>query len=710
MKLNKILIGLIILFSVITAYTIWRSATSLSCYSFNWENPKSSCSTNSHSIKNTPFKLIKPTRRIRRDIMKPTSIDLSKVDKSIQSSITFPLNINNDSGNLTLGMVIPLYDPYQKKVIYINSLLDTGSEAFVIPSNVCNNKYCIPDFGMWDGKRNCPVKDLVRPTVNFSYGSADVTTRRWRAPLLFDDNKKGVSIDFYGIISVESAGDIPYIPAICGLLPTYMGQVDTKSVSFIEQISNHIEGCKKCFIIDTTPKKESITFGKVNPDGVKIPMLNRIEYKKTGLTNTQIKPKGTYYITRLKGIFINNILYTRDFPSYAILDTGTSGYSFGPAASDPPLDNPDLIMEPTGQYETLIKAIKSATNLKFVLGNDDVNLRTYDNVENTFILEGNRELNSDDIATGLPIYKTMLIGLPGMLNTIISYDLDNNCIIFNKSNSNFSIPKCQNGDLNNEGICVCKGNFTGNNCQLCKDGYYGLDCSKQCNILTCTGNRECSLKGECVCRDDYYGENCDVKCDSKECNKNGKVCGPDGTCICKKGFYGEKCDKVCKDCDNGICDSDGKCKCKGRFSGEKCDKCDCKGNSYCDSNGNCSCKNGYYGKNCDVYCDSATCSGNTQCGPDGTCICKPGFYGKKCDVKCDPGLFGEKCDVKCDPGLFGEKCDVKCDSSTCTGNRVCDSLGQCICKDGFYGEKCDIICNKNNCSTGTCSFRGKCVY
>ena len=88
----------------------------------------------------------------------------------------------------------------------------------------------------------------------------------------------------------------------------------------------------------------------------------------------------------------------------------------------------------------------------------------------------------------------------------------------------------------NSGRCTCRPNYTGFQCNRCKEGYYGFP-----NCLPCDCNSEGSLEerlntcdtvdGQCFCKPTFSGLKCD-RClpgfygfpDCKQCN-----CNPAGT-------------------------------------------------------------------------------------------------------------------------------------------------------------------------------------
>ncbi|XP_033096794.1 multiple epidermal growth factor-like domains protein 8 [Anneissia japonica] len=135
------------------------------------------------------------------------------------------------------------------------------------------------------------------------------------------------------------------------------------------------------------------------------------------------------------------------------------------------------------------------------------------------------------------------------------------------------------------GVCFCKGQTTGDNCEQCLDGLHGDprnggSCYIPCNgrtlltnisIITvsfearqavdrdtygfkaifqvnscpksCYGNREC-VKGQCVCREGYQGDLCETVICPNNCSKRGICNKTVGLCICEDGFGGVSCDQA----------------------------------------------------------------------------------------------------------------------------------------------------------------------
>ncbi|XP_070191904.1 scavenger receptor class F member 1-like [Littorina saxatilis] len=140
--------------------------------------------------------------------------------------------------------------------------------------------------------------------------------------------------------------------------------------------------------------------------------------------------------------------------------------------------------------------------------------------------------------------------------------------------------------------------------QLCKDGFYGLDCSSPCDKNCDEG---CNMtSGFCTrCKKGFWGPelchyNCSAHCAGPTCQRD------DGNCeVCREGFYGPDCSSAChQNCVGG------------------CDKI----------NGHCTrCKAGKYGSDCLMDCGN--CRGDTACNAtSGVCPggCAPGWTKPLC--------------------------------------------------------------------------------
>ena len=177
-------------------------------------------------------------------------------------------------------------------------------------------------------------------------------------------------------------------------------------------------------------------------------------------------------------------------------------------------------------------------------------------------------------------------------------------------------------------------------CSSCKIGFWGKNCSYDCNYLC--KKRECNQdNGKCVeCIDGYYK---DKENECKSCPSNCSTCGSEENCYsCNDGFYGNKCDKKCSiHCEGKTCEiKDGKCNCDKNYFGKNCEN-NCKG---CSSNG-CEDKEG--------ICNDHYCSDN--------------YYDpRKCDKMCADECLDHKCDmftgecISCPENKWGKKCENNC--------------------------------------------------
>ncbi|XP_019643138.1 PREDICTED: laminin subunit beta-1-like [Branchiostoma belcheri] len=274
------------------------------------------------------------------------------------------------------------------------------------------------------------------------------------------------------------------------------------------------------------------------------------------------------------------------------------------------------------------------------------------------------------------------------------------------------------------GVCSCTHNTTGDQCELCEDGFYGdalLGTADSCQPCACPGligfdtnyfAETCNGNGTCHnCTDNHVGDNCQD---------------------CAEGFYGQPLNATnlngaCQPCEctdsPPVCDHvTGQClNCINMMGGHHCDRCndtlyglvmpgmennctDCNCNStgstslVCDyTTGQCDCQRNVTGRQCDG-CEPNHWNFSTEgCSP---CNChQPGAVSQKCDLmtgecNCTAHAVGFQCD-RCETGYYhnhNQEC-VTCNCNilgTVNGNLTCDPrTGQCNCRGGVRGQKCD---------------------
>lgn len=240
-------------------------------------------------------------------------------------------------------------------------------------------------------------------------------------------------------------------------------------------------------------------------------------------------------------------------------------------------------------------------------------------------------------------------------------------------------------------VVIGSGHLQGVSGLYCEPGFYFIapvcqPCPQNC--------RACETASSCtVCKDGYYGDDCSNMC-ALNCNQD--ICHKtSGLCLhCKKGFYFDN---------NGLCVS----------CPDNCRDCDSKRHCY-------ECSPGFKGKTCGEMC--INCKNSTECKQqDGYCInaCKDGYRGVLCDRTCDAkcracNRFNSKVCIGCTVDRYGNNC-----TETCSANcylRSCNETGFCTsgCEKGFWGKKCEHVCSEeckdNFCSreNGTCTYG--CLY
>nr|XP_006813849.1 PREDICTED: laminin subunit gamma-1-like [Saccoglossus kowalevskii] len=246
------------------------------------------------------------------------------------------------------------------------------------------------------------------------------------------------------------------------------------------------------------------------------------------------------------------------------------------------------------------------------------------------------------------------------------------------------------------GVCVeCIHNTAGDQCEVCKPGYYGDaegGTPDDCHPCMCPGPAgENSFSDVCVADSlAEMGFNCQDTC---AVGHQGERCE-----TCETGYYGTPEDYtneggVCQECFCNLspqeCDSvTGQCStCWNNTEGLHCEVC----------------KFGFWGTidNCQA-CDCDLVGGYGNCSQDtGLCICKPNVEGDRCTECADRSWGFESGDgcTECDCHSIG----------TLPGHWQCDpATGQCDCKEKAVGLQCDqcmdgyydidIECTMCNCN------------
>uniref|UniRef100_A0A665UIL9 Laminin subunit alpha 3 n=1 Tax=Echeneis naucrates TaxID=173247 RepID=A0A665UIL9_ECHNA len=256
------------------------------------------------------------------------------------------------------------------------------------------------------------------------------------------------------------------------------------------------------------------------------------------------------------------------------------------------------------------------------------------------------------------------------------------------------------GRYDGGGVCIhCQHNTAGVNCERCIEGFYrpyGVPPESPFGCIPCRCDEKttagCEMgSGRCICKPQFSGENCDRCAD-------GYYYYPQ--CIRKFSFWvnvnfsesPSKCVCDYKGTVHGVCDSLGRCLCRQGVEGERCDHC----------------RPGYHHfPNCQACQCSPEGSHGSICNPlSGQCLCLPGVVGQQCD-RCASGLRfpqcsgnnrnkGTLCD-RCKPlywnlatenphGCIECACNLK---GTLSGVGECEQKsGQCHCKPNAYGHSC----------------------
>ena len=314
------------------------------------------------------------------------------------------------------------------------------------------------------------------------------------------------------------------------------------------------------------------------------------------------------------------------------------------------------------------------------------------------------------------------------------------------------------------------GFWAGPGCAACAPNYYGPDCAHQCPGPAdgvCSGHGACdggtTGSGQCLCsadpvhgqwageacercRDGYVGPDCRTACPAADVLGNGVnrtcaghgVCGaapPGGArCDCRPPWSGHACELQCPGtpacaghgrCEAGPSGGPGLCACAGHWGGAACDRC----------------APGWVGPACAAACPgldapAGACAGHGRCLWDGTapvCACDPGYVGAACALPCPADPSGQFCSGRgqceasegaavcvcvrdstagywsgrhcetCAGGYSGSGCAIACpraaSGAICSGSGNCTGAGACACIPGSCGAACEF--EGSDC-TATC--------
>ncbi len=325
-------------------------------------------------IKNNKTKAITPP------ILKVPSPDI----KTLMEPFCIELErISNDDVVLEMLMKIGIYDGNSKNLYTFRAIADTGSYQLVVMTDICKSSSCSTEYGVWP---STGLKQIKGNNI-MSYAAGTATGNHWQAPMIPNANL-GVKVKFFGMENIEGDGEWP---CICGLLPAY----NSNQPSFVGSVLDEMKNCERGFTIDLVNDK--IYMGYIDKTGIKVKLLTLKDLDGALTISADKKMLSMpYYIVRLLGIsyITDTEIKLVNFPSFAITDTGTTGIRFSTSISD--------------EFYNLNP---SEGKLRFYL--EGTYLDAYIPSSTDYI--GPLEQFSD---------KIMIIGLMGMLQRVIGYDLN----------------------------------------------------------------------------------------------------------------------------------------------------------------------------------------------------------------------------------------------------------------------------------------------
>lgn len=249
-------------------------------------------------------------------------------------------------------------------------------------------------------------------------------------------------------------------------------------------------------------------------------------------------------------------------------------------------------------------------------------------------------------------------------------------------------------------VCTCTGNFAGDDCSTCADGFElnGLVCeaivaAETCEATSCGDNGTCDdATGSivCTCTEGFGGDACDTCAagylSAEDTCVRNIPCAEADPC----GAYG-----TCADSDTGVT-----CGCEAGYDGTRCDEC--IPTHFAAADGQC--------------LEREACASDT-CNNRGTCTDTTGLI----DCACDATYGGDRCEA-CYPGYveLNGACVLAqmCQAGTCFGKGTCDDstgLVACTCEPGYAAPFCDGCAIGHTgadcltCETGYTDVNGVCT-
>ncbi|XP_033642862.1 laminin subunit gamma-1-like [Asterias rubens] len=278
------------------------------------------------------------------------------------------------------------------------------------------------------------------------------------------------------------------------------------------------------------------------------------------------------------------------------------------------------------------------------------------------------------------------------------------------------------------GICICRDNTVGDQCESCAPGFYG-DASSgtqdDCRPCPCPGGSECMEmdNGDVMCTNcpmGYVGNRCEFCADGFYGDPQGRYGPPTACTPCQCSGNIDlnavgNCDRVTGECLKCIYNTGGTyCEnCLAGFFGDalglpkgQCRRCDCNptgsfGIECNQVNGQCECLPFVIGRECDEcdlgYWDIRSGRGCQPCNCDFTGSTSAQCEGESGQCPCLNGVGGPYCN-QCEYDSFGFS-SSGCQSCSCdrqgSADLNCTNDGVCVCKDGVIGDKCNQ-CRENH--------------